>query len=264
MTEAVEKYNIDSMPDLQRFTGVLQKFCQQNNLVQNIAGNNYVRVEGWQFAGACFGLGHKITKCQKISDDRQKVYIYYHDVQMYNRSGAKWIEEKPYLWVILNPGEEVPPKSDKHKRQLVKTYFAYETEVELFNYETGQFVGNGYAVCSNTERAKLDFDEYAIESMAQTRATGKAFRLKLGYVFKLAGFEGTPAEEMQNDMGTKKGPSPKQQTKTKRTPKEPTAREWEKTKEALKTGTVDRETIEGYYILNDEHQKELDQIINGK
>jgi hypothetical protein len=40
------------------------------------------------------------------------------------------------------------------------------------------------------------WDEYAICSMAQTRATGKAFRNILGWLMRASGFSATPAEEM--------------------------------------------------------------------
>lgn len=62
----------------------------------------------------------------------------------------------------------------------------------------GQAVGIGYAVCSNKEAKKKTFDEYAVLSMAQTRAIGKAYRNKIGWIMKLAGYETTPAEEMVN------------------------------------------------------------------
>ena len=42
-------------------------------------------------------------------------------------------------------------------------------------------------------------DEEAIYSMAQTKALGKAYRNALSWIIKMAGFEGTPAEEMMND-----------------------------------------------------------------
>lgn len=54
----------------------------------------------------------------------------------------------------------------------------------------------GVAICSNKEASKRGFDEYAILSMAQTRAEGKAFRMLLAWLMKAAGFEATPAEEM--------------------------------------------------------------------
>lgn len=81
-----------------------------------------------------------------------------------------------------------------------------EVEVRKTN---GDVVGFGVAVCSNKESKKRNFDEYAICSMAQTRATGKAFRQLMGWMFKLGGMEATPAEEMQEqDPNVKKsGPS---------------------------------------------------------
>jgi hypothetical protein len=39
-------------------------------------------------------------------------------------------------------------------------------------------------------------DDYALRSMAQTRATSKALRGPLGFIIVLAGYEATPAEEM--------------------------------------------------------------------
>ena len=44
-------------------------------------------------------------------------------------------------------------------------------------------------------------DLFAIESMAQTRALGKAYRMGLGWIMKLAGFEGTFAEDMPKYRG---------------------------------------------------------------
>lgn len=72
----------------------------------------------------------------------------------------------------------------------------YWATCEVRNIATGQVVSIGHAICSNKERKKRSFDEYAICSMAQTRAEGKAYRLLLGWLMKAAGFEATPAEEM--------------------------------------------------------------------
>lgn len=68
-------------------------------------------------------------------------------------------------------------------------------EVELINREE-KVVGVGIAICSNAENKKRTFDEYAVLSMAQTRAIGKAYRNLIGWVMKLAGYEATPQEEM--------------------------------------------------------------------
>lgn len=72
----------------------------------------------------------------------------------------------------------------------------WQATVEIRNIKTGEVVGRGFAICSNKENKKKTFDEYAILSMAQTRATGKAYRNLIGWVMKLAGYEGTPSEEM--------------------------------------------------------------------
>jgi hypothetical protein len=67
---------------------------------------------------------------------------------------------------------------------------------DIINMKTGAVMGRGFALCSNKESTKKSFDEYAVLSMAQTRAIGKAYRNLLGWVMKLAQFEATPSEEM--------------------------------------------------------------------
>jgi hypothetical protein len=72
----------------------------------------------------------------------------------------------------------------------------YQAKVTLFDLRHGVTVGAGFAVCSNKESGKKFYQEFAIMSMAQTRATGKAFRNILGWLIRAAGYEATPAEEM--------------------------------------------------------------------
>ena len=69
-------------------------------------------------------------------------------------------------------------------------------EVDIINQKTKEPVSTGFALCSKEESRKKTFDEYAILSMAQTRAIGKAYRNLIGWVMKIAGYESTPAEEM--------------------------------------------------------------------
>lgn len=88
--------------------------------------------------------------------------------------------------------------------------YKYRAEVEI-RKTSGEVVSTGVGVCSNKEGTKKYFEEYAICSMAQTRATGKAFRLLIGWMFKLANLEATPAEEMEehNPEVKTKGPTAK-------------------------------------------------------
>jgi len=60
----------------------------------------------------------------------------------------------------------------------------------------GQQVGAAEAMCLRSERRWGKADEYAVRSMAQTRACAKALRMRVGFIVTLAGFEPTPAEEM--------------------------------------------------------------------
>jgi len=55
----------------------------------------------------------------------------------------------------------------------------YKCKAEILD-ANDKVIGRGYAICSNREDKKKTFDEYAIMSMAQTRAIGKAYRSLVG------------------------------------------------------------------------------------
>ena len=71
--------------------------------------------------------------------------------------------------------------------------------------QNGQILGRAFGLCSSKEKTRKKtggivdkwHDEYAIASMAQTRATSKVFRLIGSWIMKLAGYEPTPAEEIE-------------------------------------------------------------------
>lgn len=84
--------------------------------------------------------------------------------------------------------EEISPEGSGEKKWLA--------EVEIIERKSGNIISRGFGLCSNKEMKRATSDEYAILSMAQTRAIGKAYRNILGWVMKLAGYEATPREEM--------------------------------------------------------------------
>ncbi len=94
---------------------------------------------------------------------------------------------------ILPIVAEMVNLSDEHE-------IKYQAKVNLLNLRTEQVVGSGYAVCSNKEQGKKYYQEFAISSMAQTRAIGKAYRNILAWIIRAAGYEPTPAEEMDYVM----------------------------------------------------------------
>jgi len=60
----------------------------------------------------------------------------------------------------------------------------------------GDEIGAAEAMCSRKERSWKSRDDYAIRSMAQTRAVSKALRHPLGFVMTLAGYDPTPEAEI--------------------------------------------------------------------
>src|SRR5580765_7021184 len=71
----------------------------------------------------------------------------------------------------------------------------WEARVEARTLD-GRTVGAAEAMCLRSERSWATRDDYALRSMAQTRATSKALRQPLGFVVTMAGYSATPAEEM--------------------------------------------------------------------
>lgn len=88
------------------------------------------------------------------------------------------------------------PRVSKIENLSSGTEYKWLVTVEIVNTKDSSVVSQGFALCSNKENKKAKFDEYAVLSMAQTRAIGKAYRNLLGWVMKLAGMESTPSEEM--------------------------------------------------------------------
>lgn len=63
----------------------------------------------------------------------------------------------------------------------------------------GAVVGAREAMCSRSENRWKGADDYAVRSMAQTRATSAALSAPLRFIVVLAGFAGTPEAEMPKE-----------------------------------------------------------------
>lgn len=72
----------------------------------------------------------------------------------------------------------------------------WEARAALRRLSDGVVIAHGDGECRKTERNWKDRDSYAIRSMAQTRAVSKVCRIALSSVMVMAGFNATPAEEM--------------------------------------------------------------------
>jgi hypothetical protein len=74
----------------------------------------------------------------------------------------------------------------------------WEARVEARTLD-GRVVGAAESMCTRAERTWRDRDEYALRSMAQTRAIGRALRAPLGQVVRIAGYDPAGAEEIDAD-----------------------------------------------------------------
>src|SRR3990172_4640398 len=109
-------------------------------------------------------------------------------------------------WTTLGAVLGVIPR----ERQTTRTEQGFESYVELIRTSDGLVVGGASAICSWAEPRWSKADDYAVRSMAITRATGKAYRLGFSWIMVLAGYSPTPAEEMDQVIeGTVKETSPK-------------------------------------------------------
>ena len=112
------------------------------------------------------------------------------------------IQGKEYVnvegWQYAGARLGILPVVDDVINVSVDSEIKYQAKVKLLNLRTDQVIGAGFAVCSNKETGKKFYQEYAIASMAQTRAIGKAYRNILAWIIRAAGYEPTPAEEMES------------------------------------------------------------------
>jgi hypothetical protein len=96
-------------------------------------------------------------------------------------------------WTTLGTLLGILPR-EKSVMELSDSSFV--AEVELVRYDSGRVVAGASSLCSIEEKRWSSADKYARRSMAVTRATGKAYRLAFSWIIKMAGYEATPAEEM--------------------------------------------------------------------
>jgi len=100
-------------------------------------------------------------------------------------------------WTTVSASLGLFPRTVYAKRLDRDDEVAYEARVEV--HRNGVVIAAGEAMCSNLEQRWRNADEYAVKSMAITRASGKAYRIPLSFLAVMAGLEATPAEEIPTD-----------------------------------------------------------------
>lgn len=122
-----------------------------------------------------------------------------------NIKGKKY--PKVEWWTTVGAGLGLFPVEESCQRLDRQGEVAYMAIVTV--RRSGEVISRGSAMCSNLEATWSKRDEYAIRSMAVTRATGKAYRIAFSFLAVMAGLEATPAEEMlENQPRSKQPPDP--------------------------------------------------------
>lgn len=98
-------------------------------------------------------------------------------------------------------GEEAEPVGDMNAKHQFPMFKAKANILDV----DGRIIGSATAYCGRDESNWRTRDNYAIASMAQTRAGSKAARMVFSWVVVLAGYSATPAEEMDGIYKDAKG-----------------------------------------------------------
>lgn len=198
-----EVLSLGNMQHIMGFSKSLNKFIDENGLSVEIkkGQKKYVLVDGWKFAGIAFGIVPIPEKPVRIQTGQLHVFYIQKKGQhgTYDKIANVTSNTEEYETLLAKEGAN-------WSKVVTTAEYKYECNCVLKRIATGEIVGQGFALCTNAEEIKVTFDEYAVISMAQTRAIAKAFRNTIGFVMTAAGFEATPAEEVEDEKYTKKKP----------------------------------------------------------
>lgn len=140
-----------------------------------------------------FGTNNAMTIVERATEQANALAGVITDKHLYaDISGRRHVTVEG--WTLLGTMLGVFPVCTWTR--LIENGWEARVEARTLN---GQVVGASEAQCTHDEKTWATRDEFALRSMAQTRATSKALRLPLGFVMVLAGYEATPAEEMPRD-----------------------------------------------------------------
>lgn len=249
MDEPRGPLSLTNQIELMEFGKTLKKYVKDNDLSVVIQGKDYPCVDAWKFAGNAFGLTALCDEPISIAPPGTLIWTGYAMIK-HNKGGKTWEAERAVYSSSTEPSKDLIEKL-KIFRTMVKDYYAYKCACRIENLLTGRIVSTGFATCSNAELIKAGFEEYAIYSMSQTRTIGKGYRNVIGFVMKDAGFEATPAEEMEGTKPPADSPKPGKPIMSEA--------QFEKTEKALNAGKVTLEVVLKHYDFKkgSNHEKKL-------
>jgi hypothetical protein len=171
----------------QEVAEALVDVVRQKRFYVTIRGNDHPQVEAWQTLGALLG---------PFSEHGG---VFAHTIWARpQRDPASGVAHVTRYTVRERRTRGEGPDREVIEREYDVEGYDYEARVEA-RTASGLVVGTGEAMCSRKEARWAQADDYAVKSMAQTRATSKALKAATGWLMVLAGYKATPAEEMPDE-----------------------------------------------------------------
>lgn len=110
------------------------------------------------------------------------------------------IKNKKYVqcegWTTMGAMLGIFPQITEVIKNNDNNYIEYVAKCEVRTLD-GRLLSKAEASCSNREISKQTFEDYALRSMAETRAVSKTFRICLSWIIVLRGYEPIGSEEME-------------------------------------------------------------------
>jgi hypothetical protein len=144
----------------------------------------HTNVEAWQTLATFLGVAIVPEDPEPIRDDSGNVKLTsYEVVKEFYSKGTKWEQIRNGSAVI-----------ERVERAMVEGAEGFTCRCLV--YKDGVVVGAGSSRCTRLEESWRSKPDYALEGMAQTRAIGRSMATPGRWIVTLAGYNGTPAEEM--------------------------------------------------------------------
>jgi hypothetical protein len=177
----------------QQFSDVVKK----QRMFKRIGENDHIQIEAWQTIGALTGV---------LADEGEVTELPWRPLDTLGDEppapeGREPREGTPQ-WRQWKEADRIR-RDWEHLRDMLRARgsgHAFGYKAQFRAAKGGIAVGWGEGRCTRGEPSKVNQEDYALASMAQTRAQSRALGAPLKFVVKLAGYETTPAEELDGTM----------------------------------------------------------------
>lgn len=150
--------------------------AKQGLRTQISGGRWHVNVEGWQTLATLLGVATDVVWTRRVAGE----------------------DGRPIRTKFPVKRTRYPKGRGPNKPEIVEEYEVdgFDWEAKVVVLHNGTPVGSAESMCSRSEDRWKTADDFAVRSMAQTRATSRAIATVARWIVTLAGYAGTPAEEM--------------------------------------------------------------------